>query len=348
MRRLPVFFVLDVSESMVGEPLRLLESGLERIVRTLRTDPHALETVHVSVIAFAGKAEVVVLLIDLVSFYPPRMPIGGGTALGEALILLMDEIDKQVVKTTYEQRGDWEPVCFLITDGKPTDNPSAAVDRWLKDYASRAQIVAITLGRAADMMTLTRLTPNAFALEQSSDTDFKRFIDWVTASVATQSHAVETGNTGARINLEKTDKGGLTLIKDGDAALMSDPDFVIMSGRCQRTKRPYLMKYAKIAFTEDMRQFVNTDRFGLEGCYPIEESYFDWTCQGHTEEVNTSVLEGAPPCPHCGNATAFARCGCGKLMCVNGPGVVECPWCGKACEFGEGGGSDFNVSRAQG
>jgi uncharacterized protein YegL len=52
MRRLPVFFMLDVSESMVGAPLRQLEESMERIVRTLRTDPHALETIHLSVIAF--------------------------------------------------------------------------------------------------------------------------------------------------------------------------------------------------------------------------------------------------------------------------------------------------------
>lgn len=51
MRRLPVFFLLDCSESMVGDPLRQMQDGLAAIVNSLRSDPHALESVHISVIA---------------------------------------------------------------------------------------------------------------------------------------------------------------------------------------------------------------------------------------------------------------------------------------------------------
>lgn len=76
MRRLPIFFILDVSESMVGEPLRQMEEGIEKIVSTLRQDPHSLETVYISLIAFAGKAKAITPLIDLISFYPPKIPIG--------------------------------------------------------------------------------------------------------------------------------------------------------------------------------------------------------------------------------------------------------------------------------
>ena len=43
MRRLPVFLLLDVSESMVGDNLRQLQQGLDILVRDLRTDPHALD-----------------------------------------------------------------------------------------------------------------------------------------------------------------------------------------------------------------------------------------------------------------------------------------------------------------
>ena len=58
MRRLPIFLLIDVSESMAGDNLRQLQEGLERLVRSLRADPYALETVFISVIAFAGKAKV--------------------------------------------------------------------------------------------------------------------------------------------------------------------------------------------------------------------------------------------------------------------------------------------------
>lgn len=48
MRRLPVFFVLDCSESMIGENLKKMTDGLQMIVGDLRKDPHALETARVA------------------------------------------------------------------------------------------------------------------------------------------------------------------------------------------------------------------------------------------------------------------------------------------------------------
>lgn len=99
MRRLPVFFVLDCSESMIGENLKRMNDGLQMIVNDLRKDPHALETAWISVIAFAGVARTIVPLHDIVSFYPPRLPVGGGTSLGAALRELTVQIDSQVRKT---------------------------------------------------------------------------------------------------------------------------------------------------------------------------------------------------------------------------------------------------------
>lgn len=85
MRRLPIYFLVDVSESMVGEPIQQVQDGMRMIVQELRTDPYALETAYISVIAFAGKAKSVTPLTELYKFYPPTFPIGGGTSLGAAL-----------------------------------------------------------------------------------------------------------------------------------------------------------------------------------------------------------------------------------------------------------------------
>ena len=104
MRRLPIYFLVDVSESMVGEPIRRVQDGMRTIVQELRTDPYALETAYVSVIAFAGKAMSISPLTELYKFYPPTFPIGGGTALGTALNFLMDDMDTTLVKNTLEQK----------------------------------------------------------------------------------------------------------------------------------------------------------------------------------------------------------------------------------------------------
>ena len=146
MRRLPIYFLIDVSESMVGEPIKQVENGMRQIVQELHTDPYALETAYISVIVFAGKAKSLSPLTELYKFYPPVFPIGGGTSLGGALNYLMDDINKNVVKSTEEQKGDWKPIVFLFTDGTPTDDPSAAFARWNKDYRRKANIVAISIG----------------------------------------------------------------------------------------------------------------------------------------------------------------------------------------------------------
>lgn len=104
MRRLPIYFLVDVSESMVGEPIQQVQDGMRMIVQELRTDPYALETAYISVIAFAGKAKSVTPLTELYKFYPSTFPIGGGTSLGAALNFLMDDMDKSLVKTTLEKK----------------------------------------------------------------------------------------------------------------------------------------------------------------------------------------------------------------------------------------------------
>ena len=136
MRRLPIYFLIDVSESMVGEPIEQVQNGIRTIIQDLRTDPYALETVFVSVIVFAGKARIVTPLTEVYKFYPSTLPIGGGTSLGYAMDFLMNDIDASVQKTTLEVKGDWKPIIFLFTDGTPTDNPDRAFKRWNEKYRS--------------------------------------------------------------------------------------------------------------------------------------------------------------------------------------------------------------------
>ena len=95
MRRLPIFLVIDVSESMVGSPLRHMQEGINQLINELRKDPYALETVYLSVIAFAGVVKTLAPLMELYAFYPPRLPVGAGTSLGAALNHVMDEITKK-------------------------------------------------------------------------------------------------------------------------------------------------------------------------------------------------------------------------------------------------------------
>ncbi len=346
MRRLPVFFVLDCSESMIGENLKRMNDGLQKIVSDLRKDPHALKTVWVSVIAFAGIARTIVPLHDIVSFYPPRLPVGGGTNLATALRELTTQIDSQVRKTTLEEKGDWKPVVYLLTDGRPTDDISAEVKRWNEFYAKKVNMIAVGIGPSVDLSVLRQLTENVLSFTENQEGDFSRFIQWITASVTAHSRSV---GEDSQPPLKQTDYI-VKLAKD-DTARAYDENCVVLTGRCSKTRRPYLIKYERPpARVSGLAFDLNLNSFNIAGCYPVDEDYFSWTDMSVAgAQINTSELHGVPGCPHCGNSSAFAMCTCGKLLCIDGPDDVNCPWCGKGLSFqSEGGNSDFNVSRGRG
>ena len=349
MRRLPVFFVLDCSESMAGEKFLAMEEGLQMIIRSLRTDPQALETVYISVIAFAGIAKAITPLVELVSFYPPKLPLGSGTSLGQALDILMSEIDRTLKKTTAESKGDWKPIIYLLTDGKPTDNPNASITRWINNYSRKATMIAVGIGKSADLGILQRLTENCIALENSEPEYFKKFITWVTASVVAQSRSVCDGADNK--DLFKLDNSIMKLAKD-QISETADETCAILIGRCQKTRKPYLIKYERrqndVTSNSDR---VNVFWYELAGCYPINEDYFLWSSESNAGlKINTSELIGYPGCPHCGNISAFAVCGCGKLLCINGPGNVLCPWCETTVNFAPSSSEEagFDVGRRRG
>ena len=246
MRRLPVFLVIDVSESMAGDNLRRMQEGIDALLTSLRSDPYALETVHLSVIAFAGVARTLAPLVELFSFYPPRLPMGSGTSIGKALDVLMDEIERQVVRGSAERKGDYKPLVYFMSDGKATDDPAAALERWRRDFDHRATLVSIGIGPFADLSLLSGISRHTLRLNTEGEADFKAFISWISQSVSAQSRSL---GIDAPLTLDKAPAGGnplLSLVKDlGDAAAV-DENYVIISGLCAKTRLPYLMKYERL------------------------------------------------------------------------------------------------------
>ena len=209
MRRLPIYFLIDISESMVGEPIQQVEEGLATIIQALKTDPNAIETVWISIIVFAGQAKTLVPLQEIISFYPPKFPIGSGTSLSNGLGHLMYDLRKNIVKTTAEQKGDWKPIVFLFTDGVPTDDTKTAIAEWKQNWARTANMVAVSFGEATDTKLLSELTENVLHFKNTDVDAYKQFFKWVTDSIKTSSGSVEENKSG--FELAKLD--GETLSK---------------------------------------------------------------------------------------------------------------------------------------
>ncbi|CAL8477995.1 VWA domain-containing protein [Caballeronia sp. S22] len=189
MRRLPVYLLLDTSGSMSGEPIEALKNGVQILVSTLRQDPYALETAHLSVITFDSSARQAVPLTELSAFQTPNLAASGTTALGDALALLAARIDAEVNKTTAEIKGDWKPLVFIMTDGVPTDDWARGLQKLRK--VRTGAIVACAAGQGADTAVLKQITEVVVALDTADSSTIKAFFKWVSASVSTGSQKVD-------------------------------------------------------------------------------------------------------------------------------------------------------------
>lgn len=350
MRRLPIYFLIDVSESMVGEPIHEVEQGIATIIKALKTDPNALETVWVSIIVFAGEAKTLVPLQDIISFYPPKFPIGSGTSLSKGLGHLMYDLRKNIVKTTAEKKGDWKPIVFLFTDGVPTDDTSVAISEWNSNWKKTANLVAISMGNGSDNRLLGQLTDNVLQLENTKPEDYKEFFKWITDSIKSSSESVETNKSGidlAPINDENLSKIEL---KDLPERTFIDDNFVVLSAQCQNTHKNYLIKYKK-----ELRESffggieLATKAYKLKGAFPVDNTYDELSDSNYKNQlkINTEELLGAPTCPCCGNQIAFAVCQCNQIHCIGDEEISTCPSCGNKGRYTAGSGG-FDVNRTQG
>jgi uncharacterized protein YegL len=358
MRRLPIYFLIDISESMVGEPIQQVEEGLATIIKELKTDPYSIETVWVSIIVFAGQPKTIVPLQEIINFYPPKFPIGSGTSLSKGLGHLMYELRRNIVTTTMEKKGDWKPIVFLFTDGVPTDDTKLAIQEWKQNWQRTANMVAVSFGEETDMHMLAELTENVLHFKNSDPSSYKTFFKWVTDSIKTSSVSVEN-NTGS-FDLAKLDGDTLSQadLKNAPGSSSSpntlyashvDSNFVVLSGKCQNSKGPYLMKYKKTISESGIYAGLETRAYRLVGAFQVDNSYYELTDNMENAfKINTNELMGSPTCPCCGNQYGFAMCSCGKIHCIGNEEESTCPWCNSKGKYGTGGAGGFDVTRAQG
>lgn len=342
LRRLPVYILLDCSESMVGEGLAAARRGIGSILSRLSVNPQALETVHISIIGFSGQARVLLPLTALPDAVMPPVRLGNGTALGAALELLAARIRDEVTRRDKVQSGDWRPIVILLADGKPTDD----LERSLKTYKSTvgdlvANFYVVGCGEDADLRSLSKISDILLKAESMEAGVLDRLFFWMSETLTEASRSQD--DRGGRAMLDSLPVG-VTMV---DAKHLPDEspvgDFYLRAV-CGAKRRPFIMHF-KWDESEETFKAHRSHPVSPDDIEPEKEA-------GAGEAIDISIVSSPPACPYCG-MDKYVICGpeCGSISCAGGvkqgtEGFSHvCPKCEVGFMLGKGGASSLRVRR---
>lgn len=190
-RRLLTYLCIDTSGSMNGEPIVAVNAGLQALLTSLRSNPYALDSVHLSITTFDSLIKQVLPITPIADVMLPEIicPASGATLLGEALENICQQVQRDVAKTSAAEKGDWKPILVILTDGKPTDvlAYSEVIPR-LKAIGF-ARILACAAGPKADPSQLKRLTDNVVSLDTMDAASFGKCFEWISAAISQDSQS---------------------------------------------------------------------------------------------------------------------------------------------------------------
>ena len=177
---------------MRGEPIEAIKVGLETMVTSLRQDPFALESVHISVITFARTPAQILPLTELENLQIPDIaqPEAAGTHLGEALDFMCRKIDAEVILSTPERKGDWMPLLFIMCNGKASDVQlfNEAVGKMKQQRFG--SIVVCLVGTNPSTENVKQFTDKIVNLDTTDGATFRQFFKWVSASVSVGNRSI--------------------------------------------------------------------------------------------------------------------------------------------------------------
>ena len=242
-RRLPVYLLIDCSESMIGTGLTAMQKGLDAILRALRQNPYALETVWMSIITFDSKAELKMPLQPLEDVQAPTLRVRAGTALGSALLMLSEHILQEVARAQPGGRkGDFRPIVILITDGQSTDDWRTPL-KDMKQVAKISNFYAIGCGDDVDYAALREISDIVLNLQQTDESGFAKLFVWLSDTVSSAS--MSSDDDGGREAMLARLPAEILKVEDDDIEESDDtPRQLFIYALCGRDTKPYLMRYS--------------------------------------------------------------------------------------------------------
>lgn len=193
--------LVDTSGSMAGNSINEVNEGIRAFKQSVMNDSNAKGVVDVCLITFSDSAAVSHPFCPIDAFEPPVLQAGGLTAMNQAILMGLDEIERR--KQMYRDGATpyFRPWMFLLTDGYATDSNAEVQAKSALDNAINGRhAIFFPLGvEQADMSRLKEYS--ATKVFKLNGHDFQGAFEWLSASMV----GVSNSNPGeSKLNLPPT------------------------------------------------------------------------------------------------------------------------------------------------
>ncbi len=196
-----LFYLVDASGSMGGSRIGTVNAAMEECIPLLKEVAAANDDaeIKVAILQFSSGCSWVTPAsgpVGLDDIIWNDLQAGGMTEFGGALT----ELDKKLSRNEYlnSQTGAYAPVILLLSDGGPTDNWEAALDKLKQNnWFKHAIKIAIDIESGSDRAVLAEFTGNPEAILDAKDTaTLKKMIHKVSVRASEfQSHSKQSADT---------------------------------------------------------------------------------------------------------------------------------------------------------
>ena len=212
-RRLPICFCLDTSGSMMGNPIKQLNMGLQNFVASIKANDDTRNSTDIAIITFGSKVDIVMPFgkISKEKGLPEITASTTLTPIGEGVLTALELLNAR--KEGYKEMGIkyFQPWLVVITDGAPQGpNAMQNMERAIEacnelERDDKLVVFNIGVGSGVDFDILKRLSVKRPEPISVNSADFGKLFEFLGSS---SSSIVSSGmNDDALYNIDTTPQG---------------------------------------------------------------------------------------------------------------------------------------------
>lgn len=166
MRRLPLYFVVNVGPPKSNDGASAYSEGILGLVSSMLKNPYLLETIHISVINATHGIETIVKLSPLGEFFLPPIEIRESKRLDLVINYLMIDLGVNLTPTSIQSNGDWKPIIFIFSDQVDQEFSEFTLANWNNSWKDCSELVIVDQSNSPSLGKMLHLPGTIIGLEE--------------------------------------------------------------------------------------------------------------------------------------------------------------------------------------